>query len=282
MYKAIRVSGADSVEFLQGQLTQDVTRLEQSPCLPAAWCNSKGRVIVTLRLMRQANGAIDLIIPATMIDAVSNRLTMYRLRSKVQLDPVESDWTAMASCDDRDLAMLEKNGLLPGTDLNHCAAIDDVVAVRLGMTDCVELYGSPKALERLGIALSAALSDEQWMAARVAAGLPDIGFPNSEKYTPHMLNLDRIGAVSFNKGCYTGQEVVARTEHLGKSKRRMTRYRLPDGTANIGDTISDDERDVGTVVNVGDGFLLAVTPVATQEQDLIVNGARIIPAGLPY
>lgn len=282
MYKAIRVSGADCVDFLQGQLTQDVSHLQHSPCLPAAWCSPKGRVIVTLQLVRHANGAIDLIIPSTMIDSVSTRLAMYRLRSKVQIEPVESDWTAMAISGDDDFLMLKKHGLLPGTRLNDCKVTDNLAVIGLGHLGCIELYGSRKALERAGIDPARALNDTQWTAARVEAGLPDIDIRNSEKYTPHMLSLDRIGAVSFSKGCYTGQEVVARTEHLGESKRRLMRYRLPHGTANIGDAISDGERDVGTVVNVGDGFLLAVTPVAVHEQDLLVNGARIEPAGLSY
>jgi folate-binding Fe-S cluster repair protein YgfZ len=92
-----------------------------------------------------------------------------------------------------------------------------------------------------------------------------------------MLNLDRLGAISFDKGCYTGQEVVARTENLGESKRRLMRYRYEAPDVAIGDKLSDGERDVGTVVNVQGTKLLAVTPVASHDRALTINGVTATP-----
>jgi folate-binding protein YgfZ len=278
MYKSISIGGTDAVEFLQGQLTQDIARLQDVASLPAAWCNPKGRVVTTVRLNRGPEGIIDLLVPENMVDAVVARLTMYRLRSDVQIEPRTSDWVAVATCDANDLQILEEIGLLPEQHLNSCATVNGVTAVSLGLDDCVEIYGSLAALDKAGLKLTARLSDDQWRAARVNAGLPDIEIHNSEKYTPHMLNLDLTGAVSFDKGCYTGQEIVARTENLGKSRRRLMRYRFAGDAPSIGDTVSDGERDVGSVVNVGDGTLLAVTPVTTHEQTLFVHDNQIEPA----
>jgi folate-binding Fe-S cluster repair protein YgfZ len=97
-----------------------------------------------------------------------------------------------------------------------------------------------------------------------------------------MLNLDRLGAISFSKGCYTGQEVVARTEHLGVSKRRLMRYQTESDSVAVGDKLTDDGRNIGEVVNVMGHDLLAVTPVALHEKALTINDQVATPIGLPY
>lgn len=125
-------------------------------------------------------------------------------------------------------------------------------------------------------------SGENRLLELIQAGIPTIAKENSEKFTPHMLNLDRLGAISFSKGCYTGQEVVARTEHLGASKRRLMRYRTDADSVAVGDKLIDEDRSVGEVVNVAGGDFLAVTPVASQQKTLTVNGDTATPLGLPY
>lgn len=221
LYKLITVGGTDAVDFLQGQLTQDVRRVDQTSPLRAAWCNPKGRVIVTLHLIALDN-LIGLVIPAATIDNVLRRLAMYRLRSDVEFYVADKEWMAHIGRDDADPASL------------------------------------------------------------ILSGVPTIDETNSESYTPHMLNLDKLGAISFTKGCYTGQEVVARTENLGKSKRRLMRYRADDGGISVGDKLSDGGRDVGAVVNVFGRDLLAVTPVDLHNQSLMLNGSIAAPLGLPY
>jgi len=96
-----------------------------------------------------------------------------------------------------------------------------------------------------------------------------------------MLNLDLLGAVSFDKGCYTGQEVVARTKFLGSSKRRLMRYRT-GGTVAVGDKLTDGEKDAGRVLNVSGEDLLAVTPVEMRDKELFVNGVAVTPVAMPY
>jgi len=222
LYKLIKISGPDSVDFLQGQLTQDVSLLEDEGSLLAAWCNPKGRVIVIMHLLAMGD-TTGLVVPVSMADKIVQRLTMYRLRSKVDISVAGDDWQSSG----------------------HSIEDDPTALIRAGM----------------------AFINEQ----------------NSEAYTPHMLNLDKLDAISFTKGCYTGQEVVARTENLGKSKRRLMRYYADlDSIAIVGDKLSDGENDVGKVVNVCGKNLLAVTPVAIHDQALFVDGASIRPAGLPY
>ena len=221
LYKLITVKGPDAVAFLQGQLTQDVSRLESGKSLLAAWCNPRGRVIVVLRLVGM-DDSIGLVVPANMAEQVLARLKMYRLRARVDLDVADE----------------------PGP------AVPD-----------------PESLEP---------------EALIRAGVPTIDESNSEDHTPHMLNLDKLGAISFTKGCYTGQEIVARTEHLGKSKRRLMRYACEGPGVKVGDKVSDGERNVGDVVNVAGNEALAVTPEELHEATLYVGGTRLDPLGLPY
>ena len=278
VYKLIRVAGSDAGEFLQGQLTQDMERLAQSGSLPAAWCNPKGRVITLIRLL-MIDGGYGLVVPASMADSVCERLTVYRLRADVSLDVADSDWACFVVIADEDLDQLEKLGLRPEQEMNACRIAHGLITINVGIEEaCVELMGFTPDLEKSGISNSAPA--DSLRAAKIRAGIPDITQLNSEKFTPHMLNLDKLGAISFDKGCYTGQEVVARTENLGSSKRRLMRYRS-DATLASGDKLSDGDRDVGEVINVIEGDLIAVTPVDVHEKTLNADGVEVIPVTVP-
>ena len=221
LYKVIDFSGEDAVEFLQGQLTQDVTRLDGADRLLAAWCTSKGRVIVIARMVATESG-IAMIIPADMLDKIHKTIMMYRFRSKVEITISECDGSLLLAPDEYD------------------------------------------------------------MLALIKAGIPQIDARNTEVFTPHMLNLDKLDAISFTKGCYTGQEIVARTEHRGKSKRRMMRYIANHDGIKVGADVSDGERNIGSVVNVIGRDLLAVTPLDRHDQALRVGEVQIEPQRLPY
>jgi folate-binding protein YgfZ len=209
----IRITGPDASTFLQGQLTNDVARLETEEEILAAWCNPKGRVICVGPLRRIEDG-YEFRVAAELAEDVVRRLTMFRFRSKVGFEVVADAETS-------------DPGLL------------------------------------------------------VASGLPFIGRPQSEQFTPHMLNLDLLDAISFDKGCYTGQEVVARTHYKGATKRRALRFES-DVPLQPGDKVVHDEREIGTVLNVADRQLLAVVPVDKSEALLTVKGNAIKPLPLSY
>ena len=138
-------------------------------------------------------------------------------------------------------------------------------------------------LAAAGLDSAAALPESRWRTARIRAGLVDIGAENTEKYTPHMINLDRSGAVSFTKGCYTGQEVVARTENLGRVKRRVMRFGHSADDVSIGDKLeAGDGGDAGTVVNASPEELLAIVSVDDELTGLSLGGSRLDPLPLPY
>jgi hypothetical protein len=137
-------------------------------------------------------------------------------------------------------------------------------------------------MQAAGLSFRRPLSDTEWKLALIQAGIPTIEAATTEKYTPHMLNLDCLGAISFSKGCYTGQEVVARTEHLGRAKRRLMHFRMDAPGVQAGDRVIHDGQEVGEVVNVAGPHLLAVAPVELHGEELSIDGRRASPLPLPY
>ena len=141
------------------------------------------------------------------------------------------------------------------------------VAFDVGATDA----------ESIGIAGSY----EDWRLENLRSGIAEILAAQSEEFTPHMLNLDLLGAVSVSKGCYPGQEIVARTHFRGATKRRMLRFESSAPVAP-GDKVSLDGREVGEVLNAIGTDLLAVVPVANAGDELTANGVRLLNLPLPY
>ena len=210
---SITVSGPDAFEFLQGQLTNDLRRLDAQATLLCAWCNPKGRVICLMTVAKTADG-YSLSIPTDLTEDIIKRLTMFRFRSKVEFK------------------------ILPdSTPVN--------------------------------------------MSENIESGVPWVGLEQSEKFTPHMLNLDLLDAISLDKGCYTGQEIVARTHYKGASKRRMLRFES-EAPVSVGDKVSCSDRDIGEVLNVAENDLLAVVPTDKANQELSINGNALVHSPLPY
>lgn len=131
--------------------------------------------------------------------------------------------------------------------------------------------------EQLGVTTSY----EEWRLDQLRAGIPEILQAQSEEFTPHMLNLDLLGAVSVDKGCYPGQEIVARTHFRGKTKRRCLRFESSE-PVSPGDKISDGDRDIGEVLNAVGNDLLAIVPLDKADAGLNVDGIELRHVGLPY
>jgi len=141
----------------------------------------------------------------------------------------------------------------------------------------VEFAAHDAIAEELGVARDY----ESWRLGNLRAGIPEILEAQAEKFTPHMLNLDLLGAVSFDKGCYPGQEVVARTHYRGATKRRCLRFES-DEPVSPGDKISDGERDVGEVLNAIGNELLAVISADRTDVAPNIGGVALVHLPLPY
>ena len=278
MYSCIRIRGDDRQTFLQGQLTQNVDLLGGFGTLMTAWCTPKGRVSLTGRLLADTESVL-LFLPTSTAESALARLTMYRLRAKVEFELAE-DLRAMAV---PAAVVRDRLALADTTELdNRLATIQSGPLHAVAIGDVVEVFGSSDALAEAGLSTDDALPDDQWREARIQAGQPDIDASNAERFTPHMLNLDRLGALSFDKGCYTGQEVVARTEHLGKVKRRLRPYRLASANLAVGDKLSLADTDVGECVNVAGDFALAVVATDHHAETLQAGRGTAEPMPLPY
>ncbi len=287
----IIASGEDAQAFLQGQLSNDITRVSRSRAQLAAYCTPKGRVLATLLLWNTEEG-YALELPRELCDPIRKRLQMYVLRSRVQLTDA-SDQLAAIGVVGQDAALVVRSelGLALSSDYD-VARSDGVTTIALPggrlqvIADVVRRVETWDRLAHRCILVG----EEVWDARAVAAGIPAITASTQDQFTPHMLNLDLVGGVSFDKGCYTGQEIVARTQHLGQVKRRLARFATTTRAAP-GTPVYAGAAPVGIVVNAGRSSagefeLLAVTQ-ATQSSAggvlrLGVEGPALRRLVLPY
>lgn len=256
-YGLIKVSGEDAETFLHGQATCDVKALKPGQSRQGAFCTPKGRVIANFRLLKSEQG-FYLILAADLAATVHKRLRMYVLRSKVAVEDLTPTWGLlglMGAGFEPELAAL---GVALPEEPDSWVEGPDHFGLRLGDGRGLVAAAADTAA-RLGAALLekfAPLNADAWRLRNIAAGLPDVGEAVTEEFLPQMLNLDLLGGIGFKKGCYTGQEIVARTHYLGQIKRRMFRLRGQGGaTVAPGNLIYDvatetEPRNVGQVVSV--------------------------------
>jgi hypothetical protein len=229
-YGLIRVSGEDMRTYLQGQVTNDVNRVTATTAQPNSYCSPKGRMLGSFWLFER-DGDLFAQLPGEQLANTLKRLSMFVLRSKVTLSDA-SDALARAGiagdCAPDLLAGLV--GTVPEETWGTVTQ-GEITVLRLpGDRPRFELIGPEQPMLELwsGLADSAApTGPEFWHLMDIRAGLPNVYEATSEAFVPQMANLQLIGGVSFTKGCYTGQEVVARMQYLGKLKRRMYRARIP-------------------------------------------------------
>jgi folate-binding protein YgfZ len=231
----IRVEGADATSFLQGQVTADIAGLPTGVSTLAGWCSPQGRVIALPRIT-PATGGFLAVLPRDLCEPVSERLRRFIMRSKVSVTDASSE-LAVAGISGRDPGALEAIGALRG----------ELVTLRLPSSREL-LIGSASQLDAAAVGLSRA-SPGAWEARCIMEGEPEVYASTSEAWIPQMLNLDLLGAVSFRKGCYPGQEIVARTQNLGRIKRRLLRYLVTGPVLPaIGSGLFKGEAKVGEVV----------------------------------
>ena len=272
----LRARGADVVSFLQGQLSNDVALLAPERSLLAGYHNPQGRVIALLRLIQAAPDEVLAILPRELAAAVASRLAKFVLRAKVKVADESAGWqvTGLLASESPANPAPPGAGALPGA-LNDSARIGDSIAVRIGALPArwllVTSVGAGSANPPVVLAARAPLEFDHWRRLAVAAGEPEIYAATSEEFVAQMLNLDVLGAIAFGKGCYTGQEVIARAHFRGRVKRRLQRFvthspsRLEPGDA--GELNDGRAFKVVNAVPLADGRceFLAVAPLARDD-----------------
>lgn len=267
----IAVRGDEAADFLRRQLTQNPPPDDTCFTL-AAWNDARGRVRAVFRVLQHGAGLV-LIAERDGVEALLAKLRMFVLRAKVEFLPLED--FAVAAVLGGDIWLREHGVALP--DAPFSAALDDGISWLRVDSGVVHAVATRSRLADLIDRLPAVSADNAELA-EIRLGWPRIGAALGERFVPQMLNLDRLGGVSFDKGCYPGQEVVARLHHLGQVKRRLHRFAAAEGVppapgAELVDGDGAPSGDVVRVARAGSGYeLLAVTPLGAAERPLFVSG----------
>jgi folate-binding protein YgfZ len=217
----LRIAGPDAVRFLQGQLSSDVTRVAAGQAPLAGYHNPQGRTIALLRLVALAEGELLALLPRELAASVAQRLAKYVLRAKVAIAEVSHEWRVSALAPSAELTLGEPAGLGPAPHAGAPRGAGEPIRLALGEHSAGWLELAPRsAASRLDPA-----AREQWRLLEIRAGIPQVYAATSERFVAQMLNLDALGAIAFEKGCYSGQEVIARAHYRGRVKRRAQRFR---------------------------------------------------------
>ena len=224
----LAVRGPEAGKFLQGQLTCNLNYLSDTQSSLGARCTQKGRMQSTFRILLQGDGVL-LAMAHELLEPQQADLKKYAVFSKATLSDESAQWVRFG-LGNADAALLSLGLELPEEDGNVVRS-NDLIAVRVS-PGRAELWAPADQAESLRQTLAAQLPEgelNQWLLGQVRAGIGQVMPATRELFIPQMLNLQAIGGVSFKKGCYTGQEIVARMQYLGKLKRRLYRLSLPVG-----------------------------------------------------
>lgn len=285
----IDVSGDDASTFLQGQFCNDVTALPQPGSQLTGFCSPKGRLLAAPILLRR-HGGFRLLLPIDLLESFLQRIRMFVLRADVTfthrddvavlgvVDPASSLWsTAGLAVPDAALSVTENGdaSALAWDDRNAKRWLVVVPSEALAGVE-TDVTGS-------------------WRLADIRAGLPTVVAATREVFVPQMVNFAAVGALSFTKGCYPGQEIVARTQYLGKLKKHMQRFVAVDGVTpdqvpSAGDVLGEPgSADAGEVVDAvaGANGTLEALVVVRRERAVdaglpLPGGGELVPAALPY
>lgn len=258
----LTLSGRDCIAFAHAQFMSDVAGLVDGQWQWSGWLTPKGRVVALFAAIRRSQERLDLLVLDADAAALAASLKRYVFRSKVALD-VRSD-----------LQLAGRFGPSATARGAWIAATGDIVELDMGTA------AQPRTLtfepRRPADAGTSGLPDA-WRAYDIAHGLPRLGGDQREQWTPQQLSLERLNAFSVAKGCYPGQEIVARTHFLGQAKRGLVGLR--GASAKPGDAVTGDGQTLGGVVSSVADLALAVLPLERADALLAIDGqqARVVP-----
>ena len=278
-YGVLRVTGEEARAFLHAQLTSDIERLAPGRAAFAGWCSAQGRLLASFVVLPQRDGFL-LQLARELAAGVAKRLAMFVLRSKVKLADASGEWRQLGVWGEDATARLAAAGLEPPREVLGLAGHDAAVVARLGEEQFLVLAPDEAGAQlerRIGLPPASA---DGWMLREIRAGRALIGAATQDRFIPQMVGLDAIGGVSFSKGCYPGQEIVARAQYRGALKRRMYRVHANADLLPGQELYSDASpgQPAGTVVNAADGEALAVLQIPSVESR---SPVRVASGGEP-
>jgi tRNA-modifying protein YgfZ len=256
----LRFTGPDALSFLQGQVSNDTQRLTGNTSLLAAYSNAQGRVVALIYLLPHSSGVIA-ILPREILQPTMERMRKFILRAKVKIEDAGDS-----------LAVAGYFGTMPESSGGYSETDGVGVAPVARDKNRSWLIAAPQKFASADAAAARRIENE-WRLADIRAGLPQIYAATSEAFVAQMLNLDLLDGISFTKGCYTGQEIIARTQHLGRIKRRLYRLSLPAGAWSIGQALRLSDGRQGRLTEViENGGRIEALAVLTAEPSPAADG----------
>lgn len=269
---AIAVTGADAAEFLQAQISNDVLHLATDRGRLAAWCDAKGRVQAILWVLRRDHGYL-LLLPSALVAPVLQGLRPFVLRARVELRDAGGELAVRGVFGESGEEPPAPGTVTHGGDRRYLALP--------GLQARFLVIAPPDEAPRAADATA-------WRRADILAGLPQVYPETQGRFVPQMLNLHWLGGIDFHKGCYPGQEVVARLQYRGRLTRRLFRGVLDAGeTPKPGTPVTDaEDKKQGDVVDAAPGpegrDLLAVLRIDATDGPLRIGDDELTLAPLPY
>ncbi len=279
----IRVAGEDAAKYLHGQLTQDFALLDLQQARLAAFLNAKGRMLASFVAFKRSDTEVLLVCARDLLAPTLKRLSMFVLRAKAKLSDATADFALYGLLGDA-----ARGALSEGDEPWAKADVGNASVVRLypACGQARALYVAPAASPAPA---GPQLAESLWLWSEVHSGIATLTAPVAEAFVPQMLNYESVGGVNFKKGCYPGQEVVARSQFRGTLKRRCYLARAPSALAVGAEVFAqgDAEQPVGTVVQAaatpGGGVdALVSLQIAAAGAALQVRGVALELLPLPY
>jgi folate-binding protein YgfZ len=246
----LRFTGPDSLSFLQGQVSNDTRRLAEGQGLLAAYSSPQGRVLALMHLLPHSSGIVA-ILPREVLLPTLEALRKFVLRAKVKIEDA-SQFLRIAG--QHGTHHLQSTGITASQSSTGYAEQDGIGVGAVNRdSDRYWVVGAEEKLAEYGLAGDLSQVEQiehDWRLADIRTGLPQIYLATREIFVAQMLNLDLMDGISFSKGCYTGQEIIARTQHRGRIKRRLYRLQLPQGQWSVGQTLRLTDGRAGRLTEV--------------------------------
>lgn len=288
----LELDGADAFTFLQGQVTNDIKQLTGNNAHYTGYCSPKGRMLA-LFLAFSHHGHLHLQMPKELVESIAKRLRMYVMRSQVVITDVSSSIVKLGLSGSNAAKLLVT--IFPTVPNQDYALVNSEQGALIKLPGAIpryEIFTNATEAQIIWNTLrqhAKPVGAANWEWLEIQAGIPDVTLKTQEEFVPQMLNLDAFNAINYKKGCYTGQEIVARTHYLGKVKRRTQLAHLDTVLAPIvGDDIIDTNKQaIGKIVRsapaIEGGYdVLAECRLENIEEGIYWNGTRLSIKPLPY
>ena len=268
-YGLIAAYGDDAETFLQGQFTNDISHVDLTHSQLSSFCSPKGRMLANFRVFKR-DETWYLSLPYELLEATLSRLRMFVMRSKVTLEDADDALVRFGLNGPQAAGQLKAiTGSIP-EEIDAVTQRKDTTIIRVaGIEPRFEIYGLLDGMTQLWQSLdvdAAPVGANIWELLNIQAGIPVIVAQTTEAFVPQMANMELINGVDFKKGCYTGQEIVARMHYLGKLKRRMYRINIDTRQAPVpGDSLFAEESKGGS----GTGTIVSAQQLADGSYDAL-------------